>query len=643
MGQTINIEKIESGAIVNIYNSTETEEQSKKASITLSAIDKYSSPLRADIEISPWGKEMFRVSMLLSNTLIGQVLEQKYLTYKNKEKAEKIFHELCGDFQEFKKMAEEERQHSSILIPKIHYKISQYKEDIDKPESKDLLIRHDMTPFQKEFIGSIPPGLLLHPVEEHFPSHEGIIRQASKKITALRLEKKETLSFVENFDLIDNKWIEKKEFDALRFTKSMRNSIDDTPDIAHVKQAALKMISPIFYGKKAETKKINKAIDLMGRLAMIKAANHNRSLNVGDYDLFIFDADRTIWDGECAANMSPPFKLDKENRIIIDSKGKMVQLKDNVKETLLKLRSIGKDLGLISKSEKKGVDYQNQPVILLLKEFGLLNLFNEMIAIDREIPKSAFIPDNQRAVFIDDDIKNLMDVSSNKSGVDVFDIDDVEFNPESVDPWNILTFGDDFEPIEVGDVESIKMKNPREILITMKDEESLDNFVDDIMENGIEIDNNAENTQMLENSGDRVAIKILLTDSGFKKISKTSSEFNWYKQSKRDYIPKENKPEKPSGKGWELDHKRSKHNGGTDNKSNLQWLSKKDHRNKSQEDFEYVGTDRHKKLKEKGKKSYQKYQKDCGEKKQQKDREELGERLYSKQQSDIAKKRWHSN
>jgi len=633
MGQTVNIEKVESGAVVNIYNNTEDpNEQLKKASISLAAIDKYSSPLRADIEMTPWGKEMFRVSMLLSNTLIGQVLEQKYLTYNKKEKAESIFQELCDDFQEFKKMAEEERQHSSILIPKIHYKISQYKEDLDKPESKDLLIRHDMSPFQKEFIGSIPPGLLIHPVEDHFPSHEGIVRQASKKkktILALEKNKKESESFIKSFDKVDKEWIENQEFDSLCFAKSMIYSQDEPLDVLNVKKAALKLVSPVFYGKKAKSDKINLAINLMGRLAMIKSANSQRQLNVGDYDLFIFDADRTIWDGEAAANMEPPYQLDKENNTVTDSQGKMVQLKDNVRETFLKLRSIGKDLGIISKSEKDGVDYQDQPVIVLLKAFELLPLFNEMVVIDREIPKSAFIPDNQRAVFIDDDIKNLMDVSTHKSGVDVFDIDNVEFDPDCIDPWNVLRFGEDFEPIEVGDIEQIKMQNPREVLLTMKDNDSLDSFVDDIIENGIEISDEGEIPSGGLNE-DRVAIKIRLTNSGFEKIAK------------RDYIPEKDKPKKPPGKGWELDHKRSKHNKGTNDKDNLQWLSKEDHKKKSKEngDFEFGGKRHQEQERKKGKEKYKEYQSNAGKKKQQKDREELGEAGYSAKQREVALKRW---
>ena len=93
MPQNINIERVESGGVVNIYG-TEDKKQKNKESITMAAVDKYSTPLRAEIELSPWGKKMYRVSFLLYNDLISQVLQQNYLTYKSEEKAKEVFTEL---------------------------------------------------------------------------------------------------------------------------------------------------------------------------------------------------------------------------------------------------------------------------------------------------------------------------------------------------------------------------------------------------------------------------------------------------------------------------------------------------------------------------------------------------------------------
>jgi magnesium-dependent phosphatase-1 len=186
-------------------------------------------------------------------------------------------------------------------------------------------------------------------------------------------------------------------------------------------------------GSLIEARKIN---DIQLKLGYLKEAAKQLAVEeilVDKYDLFLFDFDNTIVDGECGCNMVPPFKKISENTIV-DSEGKKIFLKLNVKDVLTTLRKLGKSIGLISKSENTEVEnYEDQPVILLLKEFKILNLFNHGIVVERDLPKSAFIPQNidkNRIIFIDDDIKNLREVAINQK-IDVYDAKGMNFVLES--------------------------------------------------------------------------------------------------------------------------------------------------------------------------------------------------------------------
>ena len=207
----------------------------------------------------------------------------------------------------------------------------------------------------------------------------------------------------------------KNDEDIINFIQIKEN------DTENIKVAKRKILS--------DFKKIAKKEEALEFLKMSVEDFIVDEIDVDKYDLFVFDFDHTIVYGECGANMKPPYTKEDENTIM-DSKGNLIKLKPNVKKILLNLRAIGKDLGLISKSENVEVkEYENQPVILLLKEFGLLDLFNEMVVVDRDMPKSAFFPqdrESSRMIFIDDDIKNLKEVAKNRE-IDVFDAKDMGF------------------------------------------------------------------------------------------------------------------------------------------------------------------------------------------------------------------------
>ena len=543
--QNITIEK--NTGTINIYN--QGEEKKKTAeTITIAAIDKYSTPLRAEIELTPWGENMHRVSFLMKNDLLGQVLQQNYYTYKNKEKAQEVFSEVIEAMNSFKTRAEKQKIHSAILVPQIWHRMAIIETDIQPPDSKDLTYRFHNPQIHDDFMGGRPLGLVFHPVEEHFPEHEGIlgentakfievgedkfgtkiyhkivegiVKTAKKKQQYLHLIKKEAQRKIESFNQIDEKW-SKGEFDIKKFVIAMSLLPWDDKKSRDRKREALLKIRPLIASgdpqslTKEYKDNVDEAIGIMGEQALDSVSNTNK-ININDYDLFIFDADSTIWDGDCAAlEMEPPFK--KKRNTITDSSGKEITLKDDIREVLLTLRNMDKNIGMISKSEKQGVDYQDQPVLLLLKEFGLLDVFNEMIVIDRDIPKSAFIPKNSRVIFIDDDVKNISDVEKH-TDADAVNAKAVEFNED-----DILDFNKDLEPIEV---------------IELKEGETLDD-----LEGWIEGDD-----EILIPLDDKTIIRARIIKQYQPDRTEIGAESkNWYKTSKKD--PNKEYVECPKGFG----------------------------------------------------------------------------------------------
>jgi hypothetical protein len=606
---------------VNIYNNGDDVKKDKNSeTISIAAIDKYSSPLKAHVEMSRWGKKMHRVSFLMENPLLGQVVQQNYLTYKDKKEARDVFDSVIAMMHGFKEKAEEDLIHSAILLPQIWKKMATYEDDLHKPEADDLSYRfHNQEAIEN--VSEMPPGLLLHPVNEHFPGHGGIVdasssglkKFASKQngIKQLRIidsyNQEKRLSYLNGFL---EEWDDKK-FNFLKFATLMTPLQHERSEIRNIKRESILKIRPLFYEQNKEKwtvangEKIDEAISMMGEYAIDPALN-SKKIDIGKYDLFIFDADRTIWEGDVPAMaMEEPFQYE-DGDTIIDSKGQRISLMEGVREILVGLRAIGKDVGLVSKSEKEGVDYQDQPVIKMLQTFGLLDVFNEMIVVERTIPKSAFIPSGERVLFIDDEIDNLEDVKEH-SEADAIEAEEFLDHPFDLeDEW----INEDIEPIDV-----IELKEG-------ETEEDLENWLGREDEIFFPIE---------ENVYVRARVKV-------------ADQLDWKKVAKRDYIPRSEHPDKPKdGKDYELDHKKPKNKGGKDKKDNLQWIEKNKHKEKSQNEGSFIdgGDKKVKHEKSKGKEKYKTYQKSCGESKQKKDREELGEEGYSKQQSEIAKKRWH--
>lgn len=175
MSQNINVQN--NTGTINIYNGPE-EGKEKKASVSIPAIDKYSSPLNAKIEVSSIGKDMYRVSFLLENELISQVIEQNYLTFKKEASANDMYDRIVEMIGSIKKETLEKMLHSAVVVPMIRNKMNVFEKEsqIAQPESKDLLIR---TKHEGD-IEAVPAGLVIHPVNDHFPEHNGTVKIASK-------------------------------------------------------------------------------------------------------------------------------------------------------------------------------------------------------------------------------------------------------------------------------------------------------------------------------------------------------------------------------------------------------------------------------------------------------------------------------
>ena len=105
---------------------------------------------------------------------------------------------------------------------------------------------------------------------------------------------------------------------------------------------------------------------------------------------------------------------------------------------------------------------------------------------------------------------------------------------------------------------------------------------------------------------------------GIVKESSQKNMYGWEKTSKkREYIPKDQQPEKPKGKGkMVLDHKKPLWKGGDDNKENLKWVPEEQHKEKTKQEGSYAegGDKKQRHLKNDG--DFTKYQKDCGKERQ---------------------------
>ena len=388
----------------------EAKEDENTKTIRMASIDRYSSPLEANIHMTPWGEDKHKVSLFVKNVLLGQVIQQDHLVYNTKEKAKEVFDKIASIMDGYREKAEKGLMHSAIISQQIKNDMLKFEGDMTQPESKDLTHRYKAQESQEALETGIPPGLLTYD-PDHFPYHEGIVKEAFRGLfsglgprnSAAMVKRankdisNETLDefLFKSASLIDNCLTSgDSNKDVIGFyCEYMRPDTNDTEGISVLKKAGLVNLRPLFSNLKKKSdswlklwvksnpERIRKAIDAAYGVAFEKSANMLPKVNridISDYDLFLFDADMTLWDSDIPAyKMEEPYNLSDSNTII-DGNGQELTLKSGIRDLLSMLRSKSKNIGLVSKSEDKSVPVESQPVIKILKILNILDYFNDI-------------------------------------------------------------------------------------------------------------------------------------------------------------------------------------------------------------------------------------------------------------------------
>ena len=128
-----------------------------------------------------------------------------------------------------------------------------------------------------------------------------------------------------------------------------------------------------------------------------------------DYDIFMFDLDRTIFDtytknGEpiWAKQMIQPFVISSDG-LIKDDCESTCRLQSEINLVLEYLKLNNKQLGFISRGGVYNIEYEKQPSVLLLKMFGIYDYFSydKLLFYKTEI-KANHLSKIGKCVFFDD-------------------------------------------------------------------------------------------------------------------------------------------------------------------------------------------------------------------------------------------------
>jgi len=151
-----------------------------------------------------------------------------------------------------------------------------------------------------------------------------------------------------------------------------------------------------------------------------------------DYDIFMFDLDRTVFDtytkkGEpiwAKQMIKPLFQIGKN--AVEDDCESVCYLQGGVRSILKYLYSNGKKVGFISRGGVYDVEYDKQPSVLLLRKFGVYEYFNyaKFMFYKTEV-KAGHLSQFGKCVFFDDMDKDLEEARK-IGGVKI--IDRNEFN-----------------------------------------------------------------------------------------------------------------------------------------------------------------------------------------------------------------------
>ena len=147
---------------------------------------------------------------------------------------------------------------------------------------------------------------------------------------------------------------------------------------------------------------------------------------------YIFDLDNTLWDCSSsdgtsifAKHMIPPFE-DKDG-VVLDGVNSVCRLHDGVKSFLSDLRKNSHSIGFLSVGAKFKTSMEEQPSVLLLKAFGIYELFDAEKILDyyldednNKITKECYLKDIGPCVFVDDDDR-MLESAKRVVGVSVVD------------------------------------------------------------------------------------------------------------------------------------------------------------------------------------------------------------------------------
>ena len=153
---------------------------------------------------------------------------------------------------------------------------------------------------------------------------------------------------------------------------------------------------------------------------------------IKEYDIFMFDLDRTVFDtytkkGEpiWAKQMIQPFKKFDED-LVVDDCESQCELQPDIHLVLKYLNSNNKKVGFISRGGVFNLEYEKQPSILLLKMFGIYDYFSfKKLMLYKTDVKANHLSEIGKCVFFDDMDKDL-DAARKIS--DVVVVDRKEFN-----------------------------------------------------------------------------------------------------------------------------------------------------------------------------------------------------------------------
>ena len=151
-----------------------------------------------------------------------------------------------------------------------------------------------------------------------------------------------------------------------------------------------------------------------------------------EYDVFMFDLDRTVFDtftkkGEpiWAKQMIQPFNQKFEDMVVDDCESQC-ELQPGISSVLNYLHSNGNKVGFISRGGVFNLEYEKQPSIVLLKMFGIYDYFSfKKLMLYKTDVKANFLSEIGECVFFDDMDKDL---NAAKEIPNIVVIDRKEFN-----------------------------------------------------------------------------------------------------------------------------------------------------------------------------------------------------------------------